>query len=71
MVVVPPSVDSLKQRLLGRGTETEKTLETRLGNARGELNIVFSMRDTFCYRVINDDLSLARQTFNLLIAGLY
>jgi len=71
MVVVPPSVESLRQRLLGRGTETEKTLETRLGNARGELNQVFSMRSTFCYRVINEDLTLARRTFNLLISGLY
>lgn len=71
VVIVPPSVASLKQRLMGRGTETEKTLETRLGNAPGELNKVFAMSGTFCYRVINDDFSLATRTFSLLVDGLY
>jgi len=37
MAIVPPSVASLKQRLVARGTENEKTLATRLGNAPSEL----------------------------------
>ena len=31
--ILPPSIDSLRERLVGRGTETEETLKTRLGNA--------------------------------------
>ena len=37
MAIVPPSVASLRQRLVARGTENEKTLATRLGNAPSEL----------------------------------
>ena len=35
--VAPPSVETLEERLRGRGTETEEALARRLGNARAEL----------------------------------
>ena len=37
LFVFPPSVDDLRQRLEKRGTETEETLKTRLGNASKEI----------------------------------
>jgi hypothetical protein len=46
-------------------------MAVRLGNAPGELIQIFGMRDTFCYRVINEDLTLAESVFNTLINGLY
>ena len=33
LFILPPSVDELRKRLIGRGTETEETLKVRLGNA--------------------------------------
>ena len=71
MAIVPPSVASLKQRLVARGTENEKTLATRLGNAPSELIQIFGMKETFCYRVINEDLSLSEKVFNTLVDSLY
>ena len=69
--VVTPSVATLKARLIGRGTDTEATLATRLGNAPGDLNKVFNSKDIFQYRVINEDLSISISTFSTPIDGLY
>jgi guanylate kinase len=37
LFIAPPSIDVLRERLRGRGTETEEQLATRLGNAPQEL----------------------------------
>ncbi|KAJ3037106.1 hypothetical protein HDV00_002051 [Rhizophlyctis rosea] len=37
LFIAPPSVEALEQRLRGRGTETEESLQKRLGIAKGEL----------------------------------
>jgi len=47
VAIMPPSIDSLKQRLLGRGTETEETLRTRIGNAQQEMDIITGQTDVF------------------------
>ena len=47
--------DALRQRLLGRRTETPESVERRLGNAPGEL---LQYRE-YDYLVINDDLEEA------------
>ena len=56
---------------MARGTETEKTLETRLKNAPGELDQIFALRNIFQYRVVNNDLPLAKKSFCSLVEGLY
>lgn len=71
MVILPPSLTALKKRLVARGTEKDKTIETRLSNARAELNIAFLRKELFNYRVVNDEISLAKRTFNVLVDGLY
>nr|CCA16221.1 guanylate kinase putative [Albugo laibachii Nc14] len=38
LFISPPSLDDLEARLRGRGTETEESMKTRLGNARDEMS---------------------------------
>lgn len=35
---MPPSIDELKSRLIGRGTETEEKISIRLNNSIEEIN---------------------------------
>jgi guanylate kinase len=53
--IKPPSIDTLKERLLARGTETEASLQTRLERAEEEM----AYADTFDFVVINDNLETA------------
>lgn len=57
--IAPPSLENLKGRLEGRGTESVETLEKRLSNAQYEL----SFKDRYDVVIINDDLSIAAQEF--------
>ena len=54
--IVPPSLEELERRLRDRGTETEKTIETRLRNARDEMEY----KEKYDYLLINDDLETAK-----------
>ena len=40
IAILPPSVESLKERLVGRGTETAETLQIRVGNATKEMESI-------------------------------
>lgn len=53
--VSPPSVDALRERLVGRGADHPEVVEARLGNAPGELA---QMKD-YDYVVLNDDVERA------------
>ena len=53
--IEPPSVDELKKRLQGRGTETSQSLATRLNKATYEL----SFKDHFDKVIVNDNLERA------------
>ena len=50
--IEPPSMEVLEQRLRGRGTEDEQSLELRLADAAGEME----MAREYDERVVNDDL---------------
>ena len=54
--IEPPSLDILKERLLSRGTETDKTLARRLERAEREMK----EKDDFDLAILNDDLELAK-----------
>jgi len=69
--ILPPSIAALRERLVKRGTETEKSLETRLTNAGHEITECFQKPDIFNYRLVNEDLNVSKATFELLIMGLY
>ncbi len=53
--VYPPSIDALRQRLLGRRTDPAPVVEQRLRNAPGEL----SQYREYDYLVVNDELEPA------------
>jgi guanylate kinase len=53
--IAPPSLVVLEQRLRGRGTESEETIQRRLANARVE---VTAWRE-YDFLVINDDVAAA------------
>ena len=53
--ILPPSFDELQRRLLGRGSETEAQMETRMETARRELELV----GQYDHVVLNEDLSRA------------
>lgn len=53
--IAPPSIEVLRGRLMGRGTEDVETIENRLKIAEEELKRV----DFYDYVIVNDDLELA------------
>ena len=53
--IQPPSVDELKKRLQGRGTETDETIQTRVNKAAYEL----SFAEHFDHTIVNDNLQKA------------
>ncbi len=62
--VVPPSMEVLRSRLTGRGTEDEETVNKRLAQALTEIGRI----DMYDYVVINDDLSAAVSDFADIVA---
>jgi len=58
ILVVPPSVAVLEQRLRARGTESEEAIRTRLGNAADEMRVARE-RGKYEHTVVNDDLDRA------------
>lgn len=57
--ILPPSLNELKSRLKGRGTETKEELEKRYNTALKELEIV----NEYDYVIINDDINKATDDF--------
>ena len=55
--VAPPSIEELKSRLEGRGTETAESLQKRLAKVAEEM----AQQDAFDIVIVNDDLDTARQ----------
>lgn len=55
--ILPPSFETLKSRLVGRGSETPEQLQKRLGDAKEQLSYAYA----YDYVVINDDLDTAVQ----------
>jgi guanylate kinase len=53
--IEPPSPETLRTRLEGRGTDDEEIIERRLEEARKELRA----RDEFGHRVVNDEVERA------------
>ena len=62
----PPSMEELRSRLEGRGTDTQEVIEKRLANAAGEM----ARANEYMYRVTNDDLGLAYKRLCDLIDAL-
>eukprot|EP00980_Cylindrotheca_fusiformis_P029269 scaffold22788_cov215-Cylindrotheca_fusiformis.AAC.1 len=67
--IAPPSLDSLKERLIGRATESPESLERRTANAKSELE--YGTLENFDAIVVNNDLDVACQDFQKAIEQLY
>lgn len=63
--VVPPNISVLKERLIGRGTETEEVIEARLSRASEEAEGI----ENYDYLVVNDDLDIAVEELHGIIQG--
>lgn len=53
--IAPPSIEALEQRLRGRGTETEASIQRRIDWAKHELR----QAEHYDYLLVNDDLEVA------------
>ena len=60
---MPPSLEELKKRLTGRGTEDEKTIEKRIHRALEEIDLV----SHYDYIVINDTIEQAIQDIDTIV----
>lgn len=61
--IAPPSIETLKERLISRGTEDMTTIENRLKIAEEELKQV----DFYDYVIVNDDLDTATRRIKNII----
>lgn len=61
--IAPPALESLKQRLEGRGTDTPAAIARRLEVAEQEL----AAREEFHFQVINDDLEHALDELEAIV----
>ncbi len=65
LFVTPPSVAILKERLVGRGTETMDVVELRMKRAAEEAELM----TRYDYLVINDDLEVCIKEMHNIIQG--
>ena len=63
--IIPPSIDELKRRLEGRGTDSPRAIEARLIRARQE----YSEADFYDYIIINDDADRAASELSAIITA--
>ncbi len=54
--IQPPSIEELRKRLVGRGTDTQEVIESRIAKAEFELGFA----DKYDVVIINDDLDKAK-----------
>ena len=63
--LLPPTMEELKHRIVSRGTESEKDIETRFANAFKELDFV----GKYDYFVVNDKVDQAVKDIENIIAA--
>ncbi|KMT21446.1 guanylate kinase [Clostridium cylindrosporum] len=63
--VMPPSLDELKSRIIGRGTETEETLNKRFSSAADEIKLA----EKYNYAVLNDTVENAVSKIESIITA--
>lgn len=63
--IAPPSIGELRQRLAGRGQDSDEIIERRMRDAQAEL----SHYEEYDYLVINDDFDLALRQLGEVVAA--
>lgn len=61
--LIPPTLALLKERLVGRNTESAETIEDRLRRAKDEINLI----DKYDYLVVNDYIEKAVLRINSIV----
>ncbi|UXS74870.1 guanylate kinase [Staphylococcus chromogenes] len=61
--LAPPSLDHLRERLIGRGTESEEKIQSRVNEARKEVE----MMNLYDYVVVNDEVELAKDRIQAIV----
>jgi guanylate kinase len=65
--IAPPSVESLRERLVGRGSDSDEQIENRMQVARAELE---AQRE-FAHVIVNDELARAADELSGLVAKVW
>lgn len=68
--IAPPSLESLQERLIARGTESAESLRRRLSNAQAEVEYGL-IEGNFDAVIVNDDLQRAAKELAVTIESLY
>ncbi len=68
VLIVPPNLDILEQRLRGRGTDSEETIRLRLKNAVDELAFA-KEKGNYAFTVVNDDFDQAVEELAGILGG--
>jgi len=63
--IIPPTLEELRRRLIGRKTDTEEAIAGRLERARQE----YKEADFYDYIIINNDAELAAQELSAIITA--
>lgn len=61
--IMPPSMEELRRRIVGRGTETAQDIDKRMSNAYDEICHVAA----YDYVVVNDDIKKAADKINCIL----
>lgn len=61
--LTPPSLDELKDRIVGRGTESQATIDHRMSVAVDEMELIRH----YDYAVVNDEINLACKRIESII----
>ena len=63
--LLPPSLDELKQRIIGRGTESESVIDNRMSVAAQEMGLLRH----YDYAVINDEIEAACERIQSIVTA--
>jgi guanylate kinase len=59
IVILPPDIDSLRERILKRGEMSNEDLEERLSISKNEISEFEKIKDSITFTIINDKLETA------------
>lgn len=63
--ILPPSEDTLRERLVGRGRDDPETIETRMQQAKSEM----SHFPEYAYLLVNDDFAVALEGLRAIVVA--
>ncbi|MGL5641698.1 MAG: guanylate kinase [Paraclostridium sp.] len=63
--ILPPSLDELKNRIVGRGTETEEQINKRFGSALDEICQI----EDYDYFIVNNDIKTSAKELEHIISA--